>query len=155
MVSQLFHVSAHDVRVANDLSDADPVGEGDELVVPVQGAGQPSTRPLQYTAHAGDTLVTIADRFNVSTGELREWNHLDASEIGSGDVLYVSEPVRLPPAGRGHVRGAQGTELRVRKARAWRTWQCAVDVQGVAGMRCVVARAVRGGAWRARVVAAV
>lgn len=107
-VSQLFHVTPHDIRVANDLDDTDPVGEGDDLVVPVYASGQPSTRPLQYTAHAGDTLVTIADRFNVSSGELREWNHLDSGEIASGDTLYVSEPVRLPPAGRGgHVRASR------------------------------------------------
>ena len=120
MVSQLFHVSAHDVRVANDLSDTDPVGDGDELVVPVQNSGQPSTRPLQYTARSGDTLVTVADRFNVSTEELREWNHLGSSDVGSGDVLYVSEPVRLPPAGRGHVRGRGRSYAAVRRGRGGR-----------------------------------
>jgi membrane-bound lytic murein transglycosylase D len=116
-VSQLFHVSSTEIRVANDLSDADPVGEGDELVVPVQNAGQPSTRPLQYTARSGDTLVTVADRFNVSTEELREWNHLGSGEVGQGDVLYVSEPVRLPPAGRGHVRGRGRSYGAVRRGR--------------------------------------
>ncbi len=121
MVSQLFHVSAHDVRVANDLSDTDPVGEGDELVVPVQNAGQPSTRPLQYTARSGDTLVTVADRFNVSTEELREWNHLGSSDVGQGDVLYVSEPVRLPPAGRGHVRGRGRSYATARRGRGGRS----------------------------------
>ncbi len=120
MVSQLFHVSAHDVRVANDLSDTDPVGEGDELVVPVQNAGQPSMRPLQYTARSGDTLVTVADRFNVSTEELREWNHLGSSDVGSGDVLYVSEPVRLPPAARGHVRGRGRSYATGRRGRGGR-----------------------------------
>ncbi len=104
-VAQLFHVSAHDIRVANDLEDTDPVGEGDEIVVPLYSATTASTRHLQYTAQSGDSLITIADRFNVSTEELRSWNHLDTTAVDPGTTLYVSEPVRLPPAGRGHVRG--------------------------------------------------
>ena len=104
-VAQMFHVSGHDVRVVNDLADADPVGEGDELVIPVNSPSAPSTRPLQYTAHGGDTLVTIADRFNVSTEELRAWNHLGSQELASGSTLYVAEPVRLPSTAHGHVRG--------------------------------------------------
>ncbi len=136
-VSQLFHVSSHEIRVANDLSDADPVGEGDELVVPVQGAGQPSTRPLQYTARAGDSLVTIADRFNVSTGELREWNHMGAGDVGSGDVLYVSEPVRLPPAGRGHVRRQGRSYAAARRGRGGRGGAVrGGSKRGAARMRC-------------------
>ncbi len=117
-VAQLFKVSAHDVRVANDLADADPVGEGDELVIPVYSASTPSTRPLQYTAHTGDTLITVADRFNVSTEELRSWNHLDGNAIDPGDTLYVSEPVRLAPAARGHVRGRGRSYSAVRGGRA-------------------------------------
>ncbi len=143
-VSQLFHVSSHEIRVANDLSDADPVGEGDELVVPVQGAGQPSTRPLQYTARAGDSLVTIADRFNVSTGELREWNHMGAGDVGSGDVLYVSEPVRLPPAGRGHVRRQGRSYAAARRGRGGRGGA----VRGGSGRGGSGRGAARGGAAR-------
>ncbi len=159
-VSQLFHVSGHDIRVANDLDDTDPVGAGDDLVIPVYSAGQPSTRPLQYTARAGDTLVTIADRFNVSTGELREWNHLDAADsgVGTGDTLYVSEPVRLPPAGRGHarasrrgrsyaVRGRRGAAMRGGRGRAVasRGGSAARGGRGAANSRISTGRGVHGG----------
>ncbi len=150
-VAQLFHVSGHDVRVANDLSDDDPVGAGDELVVPVYSVGQPSTRPLQYTAHGGDTLVTVADRFNVSVGELREWNHLDTGEIGSGDTVYVSEPVRLPPAGRGHVRASRrGRAMVARGRRGSSNGYSGRGVRGRAGVRTASARggSVRGGSAR-------
>jgi len=115
-VAQLFHVTSHDIRVANDLDDADPVGDGDELVVPVNSPTSPSTRPLQYTAQAGDSLITIADRFNVSTEDLRAWNHLDSSGVDAGRTIYVAEPVRLPPAARGHVRG-RGRSYRVVRGR--------------------------------------
>lgn len=129
-VAQLFHVSDHDIRVANDLDDADPVGEGDELVVPVNSPTSPTTRPLQYTAQMGDSLITIADRFNVSTEELRSWNHLGTSGVETGATLYVAEPVRLPPAARGHVRG-QGRSYRVVRGRG-RGGRVVVRGRGVA-----------------------
>ena len=118
-VAQLFKVTSHEIRVANDLDDADPVGEGDELVVPVNSPTSPGTRPLQYTAQSGDSLITIADRFNVRTEELRSWNHLGYGSVEAGRTIYVAEPVRLPPAARGHVRG-RGRSYRVVRGRAGR-----------------------------------
>ena len=117
-VAQLFKVSTHDIRVANDLADTDPVEEGDDLVVPIESPSAPSTRQLQYTAQSGDTLVTIADRFNVTAEDLRRWNELSANDVTPGSTLYVSEPVRLAPAARTRVRGRRGRVTVGRSGRA-------------------------------------
>jgi membrane-bound lytic murein transglycosylase D len=83
----------------------------DELVVPVQSASV-TDRPQRYTLRSGDTLVTVADRFNVSLQELRRWNSLSSSSVRPGRVLYVAEPVRLAPSvrarGRSGSRGKSG-----------------------------------------------
>lgn len=99
-IATSFHSRATEIASANSLMAGDSVAQGDELVVPVTVLAMP--HPLRYTTRAGDTLVTVADRFNVSVEDLRRWNHLSSSRIGARRSLYVSEPVRLAPAT--HVR---------------------------------------------------
>jgi membrane-bound lytic murein transglycosylase D len=70
--------------------------------VPVAAATTSSiARSTRYVARKGDTLVTVADRFNVSVDELRGWNHLKGTTIVPGHSLYVSEPARVSSP-RGH-----------------------------------------------------
>ncbi|MGI4853264.1 MAG: LysM peptidoglycan-binding domain-containing protein [Janthinobacterium lividum] len=100
-IAQLFHVGAPDILAANDLPTESAVEEGDELVIPVVGVNGSGFHPLQYTTRSGDTLVTVADRFDVTTEDLRQWNHLSSSILPARRKIYVAEPVRLAPAGRG------------------------------------------------------
>jgi N-acetylmuramoyl-L-alanine amidase len=46
-------------------------------------------QPLRYNVLAGDTLSTIADRFQVSIAELRTANSLDNDAIHAGQVLAI------------------------------------------------------------------
>ena len=98
-VAQLFHVNEADILAANDRQNDSAIAEGDDLVIPVAGSG--SVHPLQYMPRRGDTLVTVADRFNVTTEDLRQWNHLRSAALPVGRKMYVAEPVRLASAGRG------------------------------------------------------
>ena len=103
-VAQLFHVSSSDLLAANDLPTNATIETGDDLVIPVpNSSGGGGAHPLQYTPRRGDTLVTVADRFNVSTENLRDWNHLSSSYLPAGRKIYVAEPVRLGPS-----RGRRG-----------------------------------------------
>ncbi len=110
-VAAAMHSHANDIAAASGLAVGDEVAEGDELVVPVASAMANGTRPQRYTVRRGDTLVTVADRFNVSVGELRQWNHLSASTVSAGRTLAVTEPVRMAPTahlrGRGRGRGRE------------------------------------------------
>ncbi len=116
-VALLFHVSAPDVLAANDLPPDSAIEEGDELVIPVAGSGGSGAHPLQYTPRRGDTLVTVADRFNITTEDLREWNHLRTSALPLGRKVYVAEPVRLAPASRGRRHAGRATASRSGKSR--------------------------------------
>ena len=100
-IAASFHGRASEIESANELTAGDPVAAGDGLVVPVT-ATLALPHPLRYITRAGDTLVTIADRFNVSVEELRRWNHLTSSRVGAQRSLYVSTPVHLAPVT--HVR---------------------------------------------------
>ena len=100
-----YHVSATELAFVNQLSAGSDLSGTEALVVPVAAAPSASiTRSTRYTAKKGDTLVTVADRFNVSVDELRSWNHLKGTTLTPGRTLYVSEPARVASS-HSHHRG--------------------------------------------------
>jgi membrane-bound lytic murein transglycosylase D len=97
----MFHNRPTEIAAANDLQASALIDTGDELVIPVSAAFA-VPHPVYYITRVGDTLVTIADRFNVSVEDLRRWNHLSSSTIKPHRTLDVAQPVHLAPAT--HVR---------------------------------------------------
>ena len=110
-IAAALHSKVADIARTNGITPQDPMGVDDELVVPVQSVTSLSN-PQRYTVRAGDSLVTVADRFNVTTEELRKWNALSTSSVKPGRVLYVAEPVRLGPSvrARGRATSAHRTK---------------------------------------------
>jgi len=100
-IASSFHMRPSEIEVANRLASNDSIRTGDELVVPVAIAAA-GPHPVHYITRVGDTLVTIADRFNVSVDDLRRWNHLSSSAIKPQHTLDVAAPVHLAPVT--HVR---------------------------------------------------
>jgi membrane-bound lytic murein transglycosylase D len=98
------HAQASVVAEANGIGISAPVAEGDELVIPIASYAA-STHPSRYTTRRGDTLITIADRFNVSPEDLRRWNNLSSSAVQAGRSLAVAEPIRLAPSSRRRAGG--------------------------------------------------
>jgi membrane-bound lytic murein transglycosylase D len=101
-VASSFHDRAAEIATANNLDANTSVNTGDALVIP-ESVAVAAPHAAHYTTRAGDTLVTIADRFNVSVEDLRRWNHLSSKAIKPRRSLNVAQPVRLAPATR--VRG--------------------------------------------------
>ena len=100
-IATSFHGRPAEIAAANAITADAAVTTGEELIVPVPAAIA-LPHPLHYTTKAGDTLVTVADRFNVSVEDLRRWNHLSSSKIAPRRLLLVSQPIRLAPVT--HVR---------------------------------------------------
>jgi membrane-bound lytic murein transglycosylase D len=98
-IATALHAHVGEIAEANGLSVGDDVESGDELVVPVASAAA-SVRPARYVVRRGDTLITVADRFGVSVGELRRWNHLSSNGLGARSSLAVAEPIKLAPGMR-------------------------------------------------------
>ena len=113
---------------ANGLSVTHRLLIGERLRVPVRPA--PSTSPTAstqtYTVRPGDTLSSIALRYNVSLGELADLNR-----IGIDDVLLVGRSLALPANtldsfSRSSVRGSiafwadhYGVDVHLATALAW------------------------------------
>ncbi len=109
-IAAALHARPADVAETNGITAADPMGVGDELVVPVDLVTE--GRQQRYTARRDDTLVSIADRFNISVEDLRRWNDLSSSSVRPGRSLYVAEPVRLAPSFRAHGRSGRSSRAR-------------------------------------------
>jgi len=95
-IASSFHARATEIAQVNEITATKPLAVDDELVVPVTTVGT-SIAQQRYTMRRGDTLVTVADRFDITVEQLRSWNHLSASRVPVGRTLYVAEPVRLAP----------------------------------------------------------
>jgi membrane-bound lytic murein transglycosylase D len=102
-IASSLHARSDDIAETNGITLTDPMAVGDELVIPVQTVAA-AAAPQRYRVGRGDTLLTIADRFNVSVDELRRWNALSSASVRPGRVLYVQEPVRRSQSMRGSSR---------------------------------------------------
>jgi membrane-bound lytic murein transglycosylase D len=100
------HTRANEIAEFNELKPAQPIEEGDELVLPVAAVSSMHGQ-VRYTMRRSDTLVTIADRFGVTVEQLRSWNKLSSSHVAAGRSLYVAEPIRMAPTSRA-ARGKHG-----------------------------------------------
>jgi membrane-bound lytic murein transglycosylase D len=91
-----FHSRASEIAETNGIAATDDLDAGDELAIPVVTLATPA-HPRLYKVRHGDTLITVADRFNVSVEQLRRWNHLSSNAVRTGASLRISEPVKLAP----------------------------------------------------------
>jgi membrane-bound lytic murein transglycosylase D len=108
VVAKQYRVSTTELAFVNQLGAADDLSSTEILVVPVAAASASAARSTRYTARKGDTLVTVADRFNVSVDDLRGWNHLKGAALTPGHTLYVSEPARVAST-HTHSRGSSSS----------------------------------------------
>jgi LysM repeat protein len=65
---------------------------------PQQPAVQAPQPAATYTVVKGDALIKIANRFNVTVAELKEWNNISGTIIYIGQQLKVSAPGQAAPA---------------------------------------------------------
>ena len=118
-IASALHAKPADIAETNGITAQDPMALDDELVVPVAAVTAPGV-PQRYKVRRGDTLVTIADNYNVSTDELRRWNALSSASVKPGRLLYVAEPIRLGPSTRMRSGGRGRARRRGRHAESGR-----------------------------------
>lgn len=98
-IATAYHVSPTAVSTYNEVTPSQPIEAGDELVIPVASASSAASQQ-RYTVHRGDTLVSVADRFNVTVEQLHDWNPHAGGRLTVGRSINVAEPVHLAPGFR-------------------------------------------------------
>jgi membrane-bound lytic murein transglycosylase D len=104
-IAKRYHIQAVEIADANDLAPGASLEEGQKLIIPAAAPREPTVGKLiRYRARRSDTLASIADEFDVSTTELRKWNHLRSNHIVRGRRLKIYPggmtplPQTKPPA---------------------------------------------------------
>ena len=101
-ISRQYQVSIADLRAWNNLSEADVLSVGQQVVIdnaaPSPVSETPSSEPQEakfevYSVKAGDTLYQIARDHNATIKELMEWNGKTDFNLSVGEELRV---VKLP-----------------------------------------------------------
>jgi membrane-bound lytic murein transglycosylase D len=120
-IARNYHVTAADIAFVNQIQPTQDLANTEALIIPVVPVTTASGSNTRYRVQKGDTLVTVADRFDVTPEQLRRWNHLRAGKVVKGQSLYVAEPAHITSrsskhskAGRAslHVRGRQSANTR-------------------------------------------
>jgi membrane-bound lytic murein transglycosylase D len=99
-IARDYHVTPSEIVFVNQLEPGDDLSATESLIIPVAPAASNKARLTMYKVEHGDTLVTVADRFNVTVQQLRRWNHLGTARVEPGRRLYVAEPARVPGSSR-------------------------------------------------------
>ncbi|HET6142731.1 MAG TPA: LysM peptidoglycan-binding domain-containing protein [Candidatus Acidoferrales bacterium] len=89
-IAKQYRVSTAEVADANDLAVGTQLEEGQKLIIPAAARTETSTGKLiRYRVRRTDTISTIADEFDVTTAELRKWNHIKADHVVRGTSLRI------------------------------------------------------------------
>ena len=103
-ISRQYGVHHRTLAKWNGMAPTDTLSVGKTLVIWTNQA-QPTSemqsqrmRKIRYRARSGDSYAGIANRFNVSLGQLRRWNDIDIKKyLQPGDMLTLYVDVANAP----------------------------------------------------------
>jgi len=97
-IAKEYRVSTAAIAAANGIDTDTPLEVGAKLIIPVEARTDGALgRRISYRVRRDDTLASIADEFDVSTAELRRWNHLRGDRVARGARLIVYPGGMTPP----------------------------------------------------------
>lgn len=103
-ISRRYGVSHRSLAKWNGMAPTDTLSTGKTLVVWTKqaqlasGMSDQRMRKIRYRARSGDSYAGIANRFNVSLGQLRQWNNIDIKKyLQPGDMLTLYVDVANAP----------------------------------------------------------
>ena len=86
-IAKLFNTSVQSIKELNNLKDNN-ISIGQKLVV----ANDSDTEPLEcivYTVKKGDSLYSIAKKYNTSVDEIKRYNNLNSNLLNIGDRITI------------------------------------------------------------------
>src|SRR5215470_8199154 len=102
-IAKKYRVTVAALADANSLERAASLETGAKLIIPTaQGQSETKRRLVSYRVRRGDTLLGIADRFNVDSEDVRKWNRLKSNHVARGMVLRIYTIGAAPQAVPAH-----------------------------------------------------
>jgi membrane-bound lytic murein transglycosylase D len=113
VIARHYGVAVNDLTQANRISTKTSLKIGQELLIPMSGSTRPPATatkavasrtaatasttaaapvPSSYKVKKGDTLTSIAARFNVTVNDLKKWNKLTSTRLDVGQKLALAPP---------------------------------------------------------------
>ena len=92
-IAEKFNVRTADLKKANGLTNNN-IRIGQKLAVPRTTSNlvaKSSKKDRVYTVRKGDTLVAIANKFNINVRTLKQYNNLKSSRLDIGDKIRVPD----------------------------------------------------------------
>ena len=97
-IAKQYRVAPAEIADANDLSVGASLEQGERLIIPASARSETATGKLiRYRVRRTDTLVSIADEFDVTSTELSKWNHLKSDHVVRGMALRIYPGGMTPP----------------------------------------------------------
>ena len=92
-IASQYDVTVKDIQDWNDLSsDKILVGQKLKIYSDKKVTSSSNKKAATYTVKSGDNLTAIAEKYNVSVSDIKEWNNLDSDVIYEGQVLKLYPP---------------------------------------------------------------
>jgi len=102
-IAKKYRVTVAALADANNLERTSTMETGTKLIIPAtQLPTETKRRLVSYRVRRGDTLLGIADRFNVDSEDVRKWNRLKSNHVGRGMVLRIYTVGAAPQAVPAH-----------------------------------------------------
>lgn len=123
-IAQKYRISTVALARANGIDRDAELDEGTRLVLPLAPGSESSLqrvheriahRAVRYRVRRGDTLEMLADRFDVSSYQIRKWNHLKSQELVAGRSLLVYTGGGGPVSHRARPRRKTAQKLPAKK----------------------------------------
>ena len=84
----------------NRIGPGEIIRPGRKIIIPQQTPRDPVVREIRYKVKTGDSLATIAQRFNLTVSAIANWNTLNPEEyIHTGQELTIYIDVTTARAG--------------------------------------------------------
>jgi membrane-bound lytic murein transglycosylase D len=100
-LAKKYRVTVQAIAEANSIERGQALSSGEKLIIPAsRPASETQSRLVRYRVRKGDTLGGVADRFSVSTEDIRRWNRLRTARVRRGMVLRIYTLGGLPESGR-------------------------------------------------------
>lgn len=97
-ISKMYAIPLDTLEALNEISEDDGIKIGQqlylrepprEITITVEKIENSTESYISYEVLKGDTMYSIARKFNVTVGELQQWNNKDSFDLKTGEILKI------------------------------------------------------------------